>query len=1813
MNQTYRLVWSSESGTYIAVSEATRGRGKAGGKASAVSRKSLAGLVVIGSFLVGSVGAESLSVTTSQLGGVSVTGDVDSVTNTARISAQETALKVTGNVVGNILNSGDMASGSLYGLWVTGNVTGNFLNAAGAQLNARNNGLWIEGTVDGNIENRGTISSANNYGIQVGGLMRGNFTNALGAFIRAKDSAVQLSSGLTGHVINRGVIASDADGINVDGAMSGSFTNDVGARINANGEAFYVSSDLTGNITNRGFLGSGSGGYGGAIGVSGNVTGDIVNAAGGQIVADRESVRVGGQLRGNLTNAGKMTSGGVHAVALRGGLVGNITNTATGEIISKESAVRIGLSGQNGGTFQGNFENSGLLVAGNYGAVDIFADVQGNFKNTAGARIMANDHALKQERGDFTGNIENAGLMTGGANAVMLGGRMTGDFTNTNTGLIQSTHYSGVAIVNDHEPDTPRAAGEGLTGNFTNAGTILGNTYSGQIMPGQGSPIIEFPRNGEIQAIRFNNQTVKVPEFIGANPQVGVLIAGGQRGNFTNSGTIRAAQGVFIDGNLTGNWDNTGSITGTFTGLTMTTESDENIPLKGFRNFTGAGSAIIAGNFTGNFRNTVGQTLVVGDHIHDFVPSVTSNTTLRENVATSVRAGTGEADLRGKTVAVHLNGAVSDGYTWDAINAVSLLADPGLSITDNSSLFNFTHTVEGGNLRMTANLVGIAPAPTLSSDVFNGISRGPLNSGLTNTGLVENAGDAISVAGNISGDVVNSGQLRGFNGYGLFVSGDVSGSMTNAAGAEIWAEEGGIRVAGNLTGNFTNAGTLSSSTQSGFSVVGSQEPGIMTGNIVNTSTGRVDAHRDGFFISGQYAGNFLNDGEIIARYQGYGLKVGLDATGSITNSATGRIYAYDHAVSVGASMTGNITNAGEMISGAYGGVDISDAMTGQFLNDVTGKIWTKRDGVRIGGTLLGNVTNLGEISSSFSDGFEVAGLMTGNFTNGQNARIEADEVGVRLNSGLTGNFVNAGEVTGRSSRGVWFGAQMTGNFMNTATGMIASQQKALSFEGGLVGNLTNEGQIRAYGDPFEPSPWDPEQFNAAVQATMITGNVTNTEGAIIESSGDGLLVTGLLDGSLSNAGRITSLDSRGVNLGGGLTGDMSNSGTIESAASDAVRLSGAQGGTLRNSGRIASLGGAGVNLDTGVVGAQIDNTGTITSATAADTVISATAAGTGVYVHAEAGVTAMTNSGTIEGSVNSLNLRNTTGSFAIANTGVLRGDVYLGINTLNLNGEVSRVVGNTANTGGTVNVNGTFTSEGTFNVTNFNVTENGVFNIRHDVTVGNGSGTLNNDGVLATPAQAAAQTVTGHYDQTANGTYRLALADTSTNYGKLAVSGNVKLADASTIDVRLTGTPALSVDTVVRGVITAGGTMTTNANALTVTDNSALFNFNASTSRDAKELDLVITRDAAGLTRAVDPLRPNEAAVASALQTMINNGQPSSLDPLVNALSGLTTDQVTGAMSGLRPAVSGANAQAGMNALRATNNIIQSRVESYRGMSSGDSASERFMWLRALDSSGRQDDRQGISGYKSDMRGLVLGADKPISPRTRVGMAFSSFRGDIRNAGPVAPSSVALDSYQLTGYSSIRTDDRTDVNLQLTLGKNKGASQRLAYAGGTAFANLNSMMVHAGAGVGRMYELGQDASLTPSLRLDYVEVRTDDYAERGATVANLLVNSQKARDLRLTPGVKYVHSFGGGTKFIGNAGLGYDLLNGETLTTASFAGGGPAFVTRAPAQSPWLATAGLALVHEDSKGSEWSLRYDVDSRSSGYRNQSLSVRLRKAF
>jgi hypothetical protein len=1807
MNQTYRLVWNSQTGTFIPVSEATRGRGKSGGKSSTVSRTVVTTLVVLGACLGGSAIARPITNSNTQLTGVVAASPVDSFSNTGRMAVEETGVLVNGNVTAGVVNRSEIASGNGYGIQVKGNLAGGFLNGVGARLSAKDHALFVEGNFVGNLENRGAIVSGGFNAIKVQGLFNGNLLNDTGALLQAEQAAISLSSDLNGNITNRGVIASDGKAIEVDGVMTGSLINDTGARISGSSAALQIAGNLIGNITNRGDLISEE--YGATIRLNGDLTGNILNAQGARILARRNALDIAGVMRGNFTNAGQVNATNDNpAIKISGGMVGNFINTETGLVSGgqSEGAINFGSYYTERDLTQivlrGSFENQGLIVSEDgQGAVQFRGNVDGNFENTSTGQMLAKNHALNQSfatdgiRGDFLGDIRNAGLMGSGYITLRITGKMTGNFTNTDTGVIHSSGYSGVAILNHL----------GLTGHFSNAGTILGNTYAGATVDGQETPIVEFSRRSGNQSISVNNVNVTVPDFIGANPSVGVFIAGGQVGSFTNSGTIRAAQGVFIDGNLTGDWDNTGNISGAFNGLTITDDGDYEYgrgTIQGLRNFTGLGSAVVAGNFTGNFRNTVGQTLVVGDHVHDFIPSSRSHTITRDQVTTSIRVGTGEADLTGKTVAVHLKGAIDDGYTWNAIDAQRLLVDDGMTISDNSSLFNFTHQIVDGNLQVTANLTGTAPAPTPSSDVFIGIRRESLASGLNMTGMVENAGDAVFIGGNVTGDLVNHGTLNAFEGpldseerrqaSGLFVQGNVNGDITNAPSAQIWAYEDAVRVTGDLTGGFTNAGSITTA----YGASGLRIDGHVTGDVLNADSGQMVSRYDVARFLGGLTGDFVNDGLIVSR-QDYAVKVGGAMNGSFVNSKTGRIYARKSALDVGEQLVGNITNAGELMSSGGEAFNLPGGMTGNFLNDVTGRIWADGSGVVIGFQYSdpptgfdGNFTNLGEIDAGDYSAVVFRGDMNGTFTNGVGARLEGESRGVVFQGVTNADFLNAGDVISRGGFGVAFENSMTGNFTNAATGLISAAGTGVGFEAELIGNLTNAGHIRAYS-------------LGGVAATTMTGHVRNTAGALIESSGDGLLFTGLLTGSVSNAGRITSLDGVGIDLRAGLTGDLTNSGTIESAASDAVRLSGTQGGTLTNTGRVAANGGAGVNLDSGITHAQLDNSGRITAATGSS---DATAAGTGVYVHANADVNGMANSGTIDGSFKSLDLRNTENAFEVANTGVLRGDVYLGINTLNLNGRVARVVGDTSNTGGTVNVNGDFKSEGFFDVNNFHVANTGTFRMRHSVG-GTHQTVMSNQGVL--DLGNARRSLVGSYAQSANGTLALTFNDSS-NYGKLNVTGDANLTSGGTVDVSIKGAPGARID----GVLISGEVLT--ASGLKVTDDSPLYNFTASNTRDTKELDLIRRADRDGVTQlAGRDSNPGLAGVAGALQTMFNVTVPADMEPFFEKLKALPEGEFVVAMNQMLPALQGEVDQASLDALRSMNKIIQARIEGIQGLSSGDSQAEGYLWARTFGSRADQHDHQGVPGFKSRTTGIVLGGDALVNDNTRAGLALTYARSDINSRSTVAPSHVDVDTYEIVGYSSVNIDDRTDINYQIDLGYNKANSHRRIFGGGSASANFTSLALHASAGVGRLYELSSQTSVTPSVRVDYTRMRTQGYTEQGAVIqgANLKVDASTFQELLLTADAKFTHQFNQKNKLVGNFTVGFDALNKQTQTSASFVGGGAAFQTQGLDASPWLHRFGLGLVHDDQKGFEFTVRVDHEARPSGYKNQTLSAKARWQF
>lgn len=416
-----------------------------------------------------------------------------------------------------------------------------------------------------------------------------------------------------------------------------------------------------------------------------------------------------------------------------------------------------------------------------------------------------------------------------------------------------------------------------------------------------------------------------------------------------------------------------------------------------------------------------------------------------------------------------------------------------------------------------------------------------------------------------------------------------------------------------------------------------------------------------------------------------------------------------------------------------------------------------------------------------------------------------------------------------------------------------------------------------------------------------------------------------------------------------------------------------------------------------------------------------------------------------------------------------------------------------------------------------------------------------------------------------------------------------------------------------QGVITAGGTLTATPSAITVTDNSVLYNFTASTARDAHALDLVTTVDPTGITSAAGT--GPASGSAGALQTQLNNAS-AAMQPVFDRMSAMSTAQVSDALSQTLPAIQGAGSQAAVNALHTMNKVIQARIEGSKGLSSGDTLAERdgYLWARAFGTRGDQDSFRGADGFRSSTNGLILGVDLPTSDRLRAGLAFTVAHSNITANSSIAPSHVDVNSYNLIGYASYNLDPATDINYQLNIGRNSAKSQRdIGFMGSTARASFDSLAVHGGVGIGRLLTLSEVSNLTPSLRLDYTQLRTDGYTEDGAGPLNLAVTGQTFRELVASADAKFVYNFRPGLRFVGNGGVGYDFKNEGIQTVAAFTGGGPVFTTQGLQPSPWLYRAGLGLSSDSSQGMEYTVRYDLEGRPSGYRNQTLSARVRWRF
>ncbi len=337
---------------------------------------------------------------------------------------------------------------------------------------------------------------------------------------------------------------------------------------------------------------------------------------------------------------------------------------------------------------------------------------------------------------------------------------------------------------------------------------------------------------------------------------------------------------------------------------------------------------------------------------------------------------------------------------------------------------------------------------------------------------------------------------------------------------------------------------------------------------------------------------------------------------------------------------------------------------------------------------------------------------------------------------------------------------------------------------------------------------------------------------------------------------------------------------------------------------------------------------------------------------------------------------------------------------------------------------------------------------------------------------------------------------------------------------------------------------------------------------------------------------------------------------LLNLFSGLSTDQqISNAASQTLPLLTGGSMVAAQSALTGINRVIQARIEGNRGMSSGnDFYGDKHVWFKPFGSKADQDDRNGVSGYKANTYGLAFGVDGTINSATRLGAAFAYAKSDINGQSSVAPQSADVSVYQLIGYGSYNLDERTEVNFQADFGQNRNKGKRqIAFTSTTATSNYDSYTGHVGVGLGRTYPLSSQTSLTPSVRADYTWIKDKAYAEEGAGLLSLNVDSRTTEAFVISTNGKISHQLNDQTSLTANLGVGYDTMSKLSAITAAFAGAASsAFVTYGINPSPWIGQAGLGAVYKTKSGLELSARYDVEYRES-FLNQTASMKARWAF
>jgi len=837
----------------------------------------------------------------------------------------------------------------------------------------------------------------------------------------------------------------------------------------------------------------------------------------------------------------------------------------------------------------------------------------------------------------------------------------------------------------------------------------------------------------------------------------------------------------------------------------------------------------------------------------------------------------------------------------------------------------------------------------------------------------------------------------------------------------------------------------------------------------------------------------------------------------------------------------------------------------------------------------------------------------------------------------------------------------TGNNVSIICDGIINTPQSFTDASDITATITPRTQI-AITAQDTPAFYFDTPFSRLQNQGNITTDAITSDGVALESLSDFTLIN---DASIGTSGS----NSNAVHLSGVFDSTITNNGRLSTTGnvSSGILLDANIGNnTLNNNGVITTTGAQshGIWVTGESRNIAINNSGSITASgpsssgifvdtattTAEDVAVVNSSSGV-IYSETDDGINfsrdstgTIDNAGIIEAADSGISLQDNAQVSRIINDGIIaagRGGITLddtsGTNLLLNRGVIGSIEGDAIRVSETSTVTNGINNEGIIigrvDAPTTNMSNSGLFDL------------LNNN----SPSRVA------NYSQSSDAFLALQ-AENATNYGQLQVGGTASLA-GNTIVVT-NGSLDFSNGDLLSDVVTSSNIVGTPTSVI---DDSLRFQFVQEVTPTSYSLRIVdtgltsvqtaVTTQTASPTAsriggAIDQIiAKNSSAGAGASPGTLPGANPdtggngnnvatgSSDSSYCSGALGATVCAITSSSNAqqvyrnvvqLGPLMNGMLPYAELNNARAFGNIVDSRQDSVRELGRYDEFNpEKYLWIRPVGRWDNQEQRDGLDGYKSDTRGIAIGADVPVFEQARVGVAVGTSRTDVQDTSDDFRHDAQIESWNTLLYGSFDFTPATSLTWKAGYGHDKVEGNRylnilnpsssdLAF-GGVARSSYDSRNLQAGLGLQSIFNLTDNLTLTPMVGGDYYSIKDKGYTEKNASDLGLDVEGQTLEAMIVSTKAKLGLQVSEFVNVHATAGVGYDTINDRSANRIAFTGSPDTPLTyQSMEQSPWIGMAGVGVSAKFTDQLDGTVQYDAEQRSSFF-SQSIAVKVRYAF